>query len=69
MGALSSPSWRRETAITCCKLGHGINYRSDVVLIAEFDGNSNPVDVPLVSFNIWVQIRDLPIMIKTEEMG
>lgn len=45
------------------------HYRNDAVLIAEFDGNGNPADMPLVSFKIWVQIRDLPVPIKTEEMG
>lgn len=45
------------------------HYRNDVVLLTAFDGSGNPMDVPLDSFRIWVQIHGLPVPIKTVEMG
>lgn len=45
------------------------HYQNDAVLIKDFDGVGNPVDVRLDSLSIWVQIHRLPIILKTEDMG
>ncbi|XP_044361032.1 uncharacterized protein [Triticum aestivum] len=45
------------------------HYRNDALLIKDFDGVGDPVDVRLDSFNIWVQIHGLHVILKTEDMG
>ncbi|KAE8776807.1 hypothetical protein D1007_50498 [Hordeum vulgare] len=67
METSSSPSRRRDR-LHVVQYGPW-HYRNDAVLVAEFDGHGDPANVPLVSLKIWVQIHDLLISIKTEEMG
>lgn len=45
------------------------HFRDDAVVLAAFDGKGKPADVPLDSIKIWAQIWDLPVPIKTLEMG
>lgn len=45
------------------------HFNRDGLIFAEFDGNGDPVEVDLGVMTIWVQVRDLPYVLKTESIG
>ena len=45
------------------------HFKRDGLVFAEFDGKGDPTKVDLGVMTIWVQVRDLPFMLKTKSIG